>query len=97
MTDTPTAHAGARQDSTPEQAAPDEAEMYRAGTIAWHTSDEDCGGPDVGISFGLGGAMLYAGEVPHPDGGQRWSIAIYGSPDGRTIVAKMLIQKRPAK
>jgi hypothetical protein len=37
-------------------------DMTAAGLVTWHSSEED-GGPDVGLSLGLGdGAMLWVGE-----------------------------------
>lgn len=54
--------------------------MTARGNIAWHSSDDD-GGPDVGISVGLGdGRMLYAGDVSGQLG--PWSLCIYTT-DGR--------------
>ncbi|NBE05946.1 hypothetical protein [Paragemmobacter ruber] len=55
----------------------DDPQFMQVGNVVWHSSDEDMG-PDVGISVGLGDAMLYAGEVPGLAGG--WSLVIY--PDG---------------
>lgn len=43
--------------------------MYERGVLTAHTSDEDSGIPDVGLSVGLGdGAMLYVGDIPNPGG-----------------------------
>lgn len=44
------------------------------GVVTWHSSDPD-GGPDVGLSLGLGdGKLLWVGEVPDRNG---WGLAIY--------------------
>lgn len=56
--------------------------IFERGQMAYH-SDIDGAGPDVGISIGLGGAMIYAGEVPDMPG--PWSLAIY-TPQGRTDI-----------
>ncbi len=46
----------------------DDRLLYERGVVIWHTSEEG-GGPDVGISVGLGdGSMLYAGDLPDPAG-----------------------------
>lgn len=63
---------------------------YDAGSVLWHSSEED-GGPDVGIQVGLGsGFSLYLGEVSnatlrehgvppeYPDG---WWMVLYGPSD----------------
>lgn len=64
---------------------------YDAGSVVWHSSDEE-GGPDVGIQLGLGsGFSLYFGELPtqtleehdidlktYPDG---WWAVLYGPKD----------------
>lgn len=57
--------------------------MYDRGVETWHSSD-GCG-PDVGISAGIGGAMIYAGEVPGMTGG--WSLAVYSEDGGRDDIA----------
>lgn len=56
--------------------------LMQRGNVAWHSSDED-GGPDVGISVGLGAEMIYAGEVPGMTG--PWSLVIYTGKDRRDI------------
>ena len=63
------------------------AVMYDRGVVVYHTSDEDGGSPDVGISVGLGGGvMLYAGEVQGP---RKWSVVLY-TLGGRIDVAECL-------
>lgn len=56
--------------------------MYEPGEVVWHSSNDD-GGPDVGISVGLGNAMLFVGEVP----GEKtaWSLALYPKIGGRLV------------
>lgn len=47
-------------------------QTYRRGHVVWHCSEED-GGPDVGMTLGLGGAALWVGEITraaHADGGE---------------------------
>lgn len=48
-------------------------EAYERGRIVWHCSEED-GGPDVGMSLGLGhGWAMWVGEITraaHADGGE---------------------------
>lgn len=60
-------------------------EMFRLGSVLWHTSDPEGGGPDVGISVGTGDCCIYAGEVPGLKGG--WSLVIY-TPSGRENIAE---------
>lgn len=77
----------------------DDPRLTEAGFLCWHSSDPD-GGPDVGISMGLGqGRMLWAGEISrsrHAEGGEEvaalgcdggWWILLYGSLEV-TIVGK---------
>lgn len=60
----------------------DDPRLYEVGFLCAHSSDED-GCADVGLSVGLGGAMLFAGEVPEkPD----WSLAIYPETAGSNRV-----------
>jgi hypothetical protein len=63
----------------------EEAEMHRMGNVCWHSSDEDSG-PDVGISVGLGDAMLFVGEVPGLFGG--WSMCVYLASGDRLDIAE---------
>lgn len=49
--------------------------MYDLGIPVAHSSDPD-GVPDVGISLGLGGSMLYVGDAPGV-AHKGWSIVIY--------------------
>ncbi len=65
--------------------------MYEAGVVAWHSSDEDGGGPDVGISVGLGGMMLYAGEAPGLKG--PWSLVLYPTSGDRIVIAETVEQE----
>lgn len=82
--------------SDPKLSAPlDEGETTR-GRITWFCSEEDGGGPDVGLSLGLGGGKaLYIGELAnrtleeagidltiYPDG---WWVALL-TPDGFQVV-----------
>lgn len=62
----------------------EDAHMNKPGNVCWHSSEED-GGPDVGISVGLGGGMLFVGEVPGLIGG--WSMAYYPASGDRIDVA----------
>jgi hypothetical protein len=70
----------------------DDDAMYRLGEIAWHSSDPD-GLPDVGISVGLGDAMLYAGEVPDAP----CSLVIYPMKGERQLVAHLVTDDDPAR
>jgi hypothetical protein len=86
---------------TPPTQAEAEAAMYRLGEVVWHVSEEG-GLPDVGISVGLGDAMLYAGEVPgagvprclviYPMTGERQLVA-HLVPDGDDDPARDLIER----
>lgn len=60
--------------------------LYERGNTCWHSSAED-GGPDVGISLGLGGAMLYVGEVPGVTSTTGWSMAVYPLQGDRIDIA----------
>ncbi len=61
------------------------AQLVQMGNICWHSSEED-GGPDVGISLGLGDGMLFVGEVPGLIGG--WSMAYYPAVGDRVDIAE---------
>lgn len=75
---TPTPSMGSRRNSTRRCHAMTDPST-EPGAVAWHSSDEG-GGPDVGLSIGLGdGKLLWVGETPDHDG---WRLAIY-HPAGR--------------
>lgn len=57
----------------PETIQDDDPRLYEVGFLCSHASEE--GGPaDVGMSVGLGGSMLFAGEIVGRAG---WALAIY--------------------
>jgi hypothetical protein len=76
-----------------------ERHMYDLGRSTWHCSEEG-GGPDVGISLGLGdGRMLWCGEIARDrwdEAGEDakalgtdfgWWIILY-SPDSAEVIGK---------
>ena len=52
----------------------DNDQLYENGLTTWHSSEED-GGPDVGLSLGLGGLVsLFVGDMP---GKKSWHMALF--------------------
>lgn len=52
---------------TPEPTAPQEIDPNTLGHVVWHSTDED-GGPDVGMSLGLGGdKAMWVGEITNEE------------------------------
>lgn len=68
--------------------------MYNLGVPVAHSSDEG-GMPDVGMSLGLGGKMLYAGEIPGKDR-PGWWLVIYPKEGEREIIGSVIYDKASA-
>lgn len=77
------------------------------GRVLWHCSEEE-GGPDVGLSLGLGGGFsLYFGEMPvstlteHDidvkETGDGWWIVMYGPGRMDTEVAALVVSTEAAR
>jgi hypothetical protein len=77
------------------------------GKVVWHSSEED-GGPDVGLSLGLGnGELLWFGEmstttladhdIDVKETGDGWWIVLYGKDDRSTHIGALVVDQEAAR